>query len=47
VNIFIAPLQFEREEAKILQYGQEDENTKSYMIDNIREYSTPVELAPE
>ena len=37
VNMFVTPLQFEREES-LLQLGQEDLSTKTYSIEKIREY---------
>jgi hypothetical protein len=45
VNINVSPLQFEREENKILQYGQEDTNTVTYKIENVREYTDSIDTS--
>jgi hypothetical protein len=45
VNINVSPLQFEREENKILQYGQEDTNTVTYKIENVREYTEAIDTS--
>ena len=45
VNINVSPLQFEREENKILQYGQEDTSTVTYKIENVREYTEAIDTS--